>query len=344
MYKYLVGRFGKPYGFQTLLKKPGDSENLIHWDYLLKAGTCWIYIQGGNRDVHVLISGKAMAPKDWVKIVKALKGDFRRCGSDMARVGATLEKWSIVSNRFSMIADACAGFHDVLTDERNSPDFTPAKRRSEAGIKRYTKQVEKLGKRADRVFSASLSLDLMTPVLAEALVNLVIFLMHKDELKDNPRQYEHYIRQPIDVRVFDLHLKCNHFTSGVDRNSDDYRAFKKVMDRRNHYLHGNIDPARDNIETVYFDKFTPLFEEGADPILEFFRNSERVFDISGVLGRYHDVHNFFSYLLGLIEEQPRADIRVIMEDPTFGYDLSRARPGKLFFLARSHDAHAAQIR
>ncbi len=49
----------------------------------------------------------------------------------------------------------------------------------------------------------------MTPVLAEAFINLVIFIMRKDELKRNQRQYDEYIRQQIDTRVFDLHLKCN---------------------------------------------------------------------------------------------------------------------------------------
>lgn len=330
VYKYLVARFGQPYGFQTMAKKPHDSDNLFHWDYLLKAGDNWIHIQGGNRDVHVAVFGKRMSSKNWANFAKALKGDFGRCGREMAAVGATLEKWSVVSNRFALIADACAGFHEVLTDEQDLPDFAPGKRRSNPGIKRYHKHVEKIGKRADRVFSASLSLDLITPVLAEAFINLVIFMTRKDELKRNPRQYEHYIRQPIDTRVFDLHLKCNYFTAGVDPNGDEYKAFKRVMDRRNHNLHGNIDPGKDAIETVYFDNFTPLYERGADPILELFKNKEAIFDVAGVLARYHDVHAFLIYVLGLIEEKPRAEIKMMMEESTFGYDVSRERPGRLF--------------
>lgn len=335
VYKYLFARFGQPYGFQTFAKKKGDSDNLIHWDYLIKAGSIMIHIQGGNRDVQVGISGKVMLGKDWVKFAKALKGDFGRCGSEMGKVAADLEKWSIVSNRFAMIADACAGFHDRLTDEAYPPDFTPQKRTTAAGITRYQRQIKKIGERATRVFSDTLSLDLMTPVLAEAFVNLVIFLTRKDELKSNPRQYDQYIRQPIDTRVFDLHLKCNYFIGGVDPDSNEYKDFKRVMDRRNHNLHGNIDPAKDAIETVYFDKFTPLYEKGADPILELFRKKESVFDIPGVLGRYHDVHTFFIYVLKLIDEKPRAEIEMMMSDGTFGYDISRKRPGRLF---ASHEA------
>lgn len=330
VYKYLVGRFGPPYGFQTFVKKPHDSDNLVHWDYLIRAGSNMIWIQGGNRDVQVQVDGKIMSPEDWVQFAKALKGDFGRCGSDMAKVGATLEKWSIVSNRFAMIADACAGFHEILTDEADAPDFTPHKRNTEEGIQRYYAQVKEVGQRANLVFSASLSLDLITPVLAEAFINLVIFLTRKDELKQNQRQYDQYIRQPIDTRVFDLNLKCNHFTCGIDPNANEYKAFKQVMDRRNHNLHGNIDPAKDAIETVFFDKFTPLYEKGADPILELFEKKESVFDIPGVISRYHDVHSFFHYVLGLIEKKSRGEIEMIMSDGTFGYDSSRERPGRLF--------------
>lgn len=330
VYKYLVARFGQPYGFQTMAKKPHDSDNLFHWDYLLKAGDIWLHMQGGNRDVHVAVFGRRMSSKNWAKFAKALKADFGRCGREMAAFGATLEKWSVVSNRFALIADACASFHEILTDEQDLPDFAAGKRSSDAGIKRYQKQVEKIRQRAGRVFSASLSLDLITPVLAEAFINLVIFATRKDELKRNPRQYEHYIRQPIDTRVFDLHLKCNYFTAGVDPNSDEYKAFKRIMDRRNHNLHGNIDPGKDAVETVYFDNFTPLYERGADPILELFKNEEAVFDVSGVLARYHDVHTFLIYVLGLIEEKPRAEIEMMMEESTFGYDVSRERLGRLF--------------
>jgi hypothetical protein len=75
---------------------------------------------------------------------------------------------------------------------------------------------------------------------------------------------------------------------------------------------------------------TPLYERGGDPILELFKKKESTFDISGVLGRYHDVHFFFQYVLGLIEKKSRDEIEMLMSDGTFGYDASRKRPGLLF--------------
>ncbi len=330
VYKYLVGRFGPPNGIQTFIKKKNDSDNLIHWDFMIMAGEHRVWFQGGNRDVHVGITGKRMRPTEWAKFARNLKSDFGRCGGEMAVVGKRLQKWTIVSNRFSLIADACAEHHEVLIDNQDIPDFTPPKRTTKRGVNRYVKKIEGIGKRASQIFNSSICLDLLTPVLAESYINLLIFMMRKDELKANKRQYESYVRQPIDTRVFDLHLKCDQFNSGVDENCDEYKNFKKVMDRRNHRIHGNIDPVKDAIETVYFDEYTPLYEEGGDAILKLFENMETVYDTVGVLERYNRVHEFIAYLNSLIARQPRAEIEMMIEDSTFGFDSTRQRTGRLF--------------
>lgn len=330
VYKYLMARFGEPYGFQTMAKKPNDSGNLIHWDYVIKADRSWIYIQGGTRDVHVAIFGESMSPSDWVAFSKNLKQDLKRFGAKIQEVGAKLEKWNIVSNRFVLVADACSRFHDILTENLEAPSFQPVRRDTEDGIKIYNQQIEKISERAEKIFSSSLSLDLITPILAEAFINLLIFVARKSELKSNIRQYEQYIRQPIDTRVFDLHLKCNNFRKAVDPESPEYKSFKKVMDRRNYNLHGNIDPKLDSIETVYFDGSIPLFEEGGDPILKIFSNQEKIYGISGVLSRYNDVHMFFVYILSLLDKRTSEEFEMIMSESNFGFDLSRNRLGKLF--------------
>lgn len=85
VYKYLIARFGPPYGFQTFAKRQGDSDNLIHWDYLIKAGPNMLWIQGGNRDVHVHVVGKIMKPKDWVEFANALKAIDRSAVGYYAR-------------------------------------------------------------------------------------------------------------------------------------------------------------------------------------------------------------------------------------------------------------------
>ncbi|MGX1097204.1 hypothetical protein [Amorphus sp. MBR-141] len=329
MYKYLCGRFGKPNGMQTFLKNKKDSNNLVHWDFLINAGKNNIWIQGGNRDIHVAIKNRRMTPKDWVKFASNIKNDFRRCRTHSQSVQSRLEKWNILSNRFSLISNACAEYHANIVDNIEPPSFVPPRRRTEKDIRKYVNHVERISKRSEKIFNSCLSLDLITPIFIESYINLVIFILRKKELKDNARHYDSFTRQPIDTRVFDLHLKCDHFKSGVDSGTEEYKNFKRIFDRRNYIIHGNIDPVKDCIESIYFDGFTPLFKDGGDPVLEMFKKKEKIYDASGVLERYYYAHEFIHYINKLLSDPARAIMEIFTSESEFGYDVSRQRPGKL---------------
>lgn len=47
IYCYLSARFGAPNGIQSLLRK-NDTDNLIHWDWILRSGTRIVMILGLN--------------------------------------------------------------------------------------------------------------------------------------------------------------------------------------------------------------------------------------------------------------------------------------------------------
>ncbi|MFV1530448.1 MULTISPECIES: hypothetical protein [unclassified Phaeobacter] len=335
VYKYLVARFGEPNGFMTLSKRSNDSDNLVHWDFLLLAGEHRIWIQGGSRDVQVGISGRKMSPLDWVKFVNALKRDFGNQGKKMSAIGHRLQKWKLVSNRYALIAEVCAGYHEVLNENSASPDFSVPRRTSSKGIKQYQRKIRGMGARSSKLFGAAISLELLTPILAESFINLLIFALRREELRQNVRQYETFVRQPIDTRVFDLHLKCVGFIGGVDATRSEYENFKKVMDRRNLRVHGNVDVSVDEIEEVFFDDYIPLYREGGDPILTFFENQEKVFDIDGVLERYHHAHEFMAYVRSLVKPKYMEGLNLMMEDTSFGFDESRKIMGRLF---PSHEA------
>ncbi len=335
VYKYLVARFGEPNGFMTLSKKSKDSDNLVHWDFFIVAGEHRIWIQGGSRDVQVGISGRKMRPLDWVKFVNALKGDFRNHGKEMNAVGQRLQKWKLVSNRHALIAEVCAEYHEVLSENGASPDFSVPRRTSSKGIKQYQRKIRGMGARASKLFGAAISLDILTPILVESFINLLIFALRREELRQNVRQYETFVRQPIDTRVFDLHLKCEGFIGGVDTSRSEYKNFKKVMDRRNLRVHGNVDVSMDEVEEVFFDDYIPLYREGGDPILTFFKNQEKVFDIDGALERYHHAHEFMAYVRSLVTRKRMEELNLMMEDMSFGFDESRKIMGRLF---PSHEA------
>ena len=107
---------------------------------------------------------------------------------------------------------------------------------------------------------ACLELSLLTPIMAEAFINMTILMLCKPEIRGNNRQFEVFIRSQIDAKIFDLPYKCTGFLSGIDPASPAFVNFKRVIDKRNHEIHGNIDPEREKIEIVYFDNKRPLFD------------------------------------------------------------------------------------
>jgi hypothetical protein len=62
-----------------------------------------------------------------------------------------------------------------------------------------------------------------------------------------------------------LPSNCLGFQGEIDRTTDAYRAFLRVMNKRNFAVHGNIDPVREQMQTVYFEGKRPLFADPGDP-------------------------------------------------------------------------------
>lgn len=329
-YKYFYARFGPPNGPQTFFKKTNDSDNLIHWDYIVVASTEYLWIQSVGREIHVFTSRGRVGPKQWARWVKALKADAKNHGSHMRKVAEKLEKWSLISSRFSRVAAAAAEHHEILMETIGTPIFAPPNRSSGRGIDNYTKATTSLRDRANKVYNSVLALDLMTPILVEAYINLIIFILVKPGIRGNKRRMEALVRSPIDVRVLDLPLKCDHFSADVDDQAPEFKAFKRIMDRRNDIIHANISDATDVVETVYFDGFTPLFPEPADGLFDMWRRKEEMYDVAGVLERYIQIHDFMIYLEELLVPKIRYEVAAIVEQSEIGFDRRRKRLGRLF--------------
>ena len=261
MYCYLKARFGEPNGFQTFVAKD-DSDNWIHWDYNLKAGCADLHISGMSRETHIMTS-ESLSDEQWRDLVVNIKADFARVGREKSNVLKSLEKWAVFQNKFVEIANACAGKHAIIADFlANKPGYFSLKAKSKRDGASSAKEMSERNKLRADMAQACLELSLLTPVMAEAFINMTILMLCKPEVRENNRQFEVFIRSQIDAKIFDLPYKCTGFLSGIDPASPAFVNFKRVMDKRNHEIHGNIDPEREKIEVVYFDNKRPLFSVG----------------------------------------------------------------------------------
>jgi hypothetical protein len=329
MYCYLKARFGDPNGFQTFLA--GDhSDNWIHWDYNLKAGNVNLIISGMSREIHFLISEK-LTDIDWKNLILAIKSDFKRVGKEKSAVLKSLEKWVLFPNKFVEIARTCSYKHSFIADYLlNKPKYRSFKTNRIGDHKTYSETMTAANKmRADMAQNA-LELSLLTPVMAEAFINMVVLILCKRSIRDNTRQFEAFIRSSLDVKIFDLPYKCDGFARGIDPNSETYKNFKRVIDKRNNAIHGNIDPEKEQTETVYFEGKRPLFKESGDHIGKFIEMLDRQSHPETVINEYEDTYAFLLEIASCLRENIQREFWAIMEDSYPGYDLNRKITGMLF--------------
>lgn len=262
VYCYLKARFGEPNGIQNSLRT-NDSSNWIHWDFMLKAGDEDVYICGTSREVHFGLSAR-MTDDDWRDLILGIKSGYKQVAKEKSAVLKSLEQWVVFPNKYIEVAEICAGLHADIVDNaggfrgyKTPSSWTKKGRAQEAVLKQ-------LAERSSKVHRSSLQLSLLTPILAEAFINMVILILCKKEIRNNKRQFDAFIRSQIDTKLFDLAYKCEGFVRPIDQNSEGFKNFKKVMDNRNHIIHGNCDPVREQIEPVYFDGTRPLFKYSGD--------------------------------------------------------------------------------
>ena len=328
VYCYLKARFGEPNGFQTFLAKD-SSDNWIHWDYNLKVDGEDIHISGTYREIHFRLS-ESLSDQDWPVLFQKIKADFGRVGQEKTAVLRSLEKWVIFPNKYIAVSNVCADLHSNVRKDISvlSPDgvdgtpFHPAESERE-------QHYRQLVSRMSNLYSNTLELSLITPVLAEAFINMAILILCRKEVRDNVRQFDAFLRSQIDAKIFDLPYKCRGFVKQIDPEAPEYKNFKRVMDKRNHAIHGNIEPEREQIEVIYFQGKRPLFKEAGDHIAKRLEAPLRQYKPEQILKDYDDTHVFLHSLGECLEPSLREQFWQLMEDPYPGYDASRQMVGAL---------------
>ena len=184
-------------------------------------------------------------------------------------------------------------------------------------------------KRSLRAYRSCLELSLLTPVLAEAFINLVILALCKKEIRDNSPQLDAFIRSPIDTKLFDLAYKCDGFLHPINRDAESFKNFKRVMDKRNNTIHGNCDPEKEQIELVYFQGNRPLFKEPGDNIGKWLQALERQYQPRAVIQDYEHVHIFLYQIIDYLHPGLVQEFRRVVEDPYPGYDMLRKKMGSV---------------
>lgn len=329
VYCYLKARFGEANGFQNYLRRD-DSDNLIHWEYQVQAHGVNMNIMGSDRQIHFWI-GEMLTDQQWKELISIIKGDYKRVGVEKSRVLRGLEKWMVFPNKYVQIADVCAElYEDICNNIGGFESYRPTSVHQRREGKARSAVAEKLSKRAGKLYGNCIQLALLTPILAEAFINLLILVLCKPETRNDKAAFEQFVRSHIHTKIFSLSEHCIGFANALDENTPGFKEFKRVMDRRNHAIHGNIDPIRERLETVYFHGKVPVFSETGDHLGRYFDAMERQYAPQRVIDDYISTHSFLIEIVRNLEPMVGFQLWQVLEDPYPGYDARRQRAGVLF--------------
>ena len=269
-----------------------------------------------------------LTDEDWKSLIIGMKADFGRIGTAKKAMAQSFEKFLVFQNKYVTLAEICAEMHASITDAPTGhttlPDIT-----SKRSLKLYSKEIKRLSKRATDLYGDCLKLRLITPIMAEAFINMVILIFCKDEIRNDATAYDSFIRSKLPERLAALSEYCDGFESAIDQTTPIYGDFKRVMDKRNFAIHGNVDPVREQIETVYFEGKRPIFLDGGDNILKLFDHLETINSPSQVIAGYEAVHLFLVEITEHMSERHRTFFMHVIDDPFPGYEVHKKRVTKI---------------
>ncbi|MDN7602652.1 hypothetical protein [Burkholderia gladioli] len=260
LYCYFRARFGVPNGVQNILRND-SSENLIHWEWMLRTSTGWVLFQGMNfRTAVVLIDVPGISQADMPDLATQIKADFASHGQKMAQLRKSLEDWTEFVNPYQRIRSSV----DSLLRELNALNLRPEDDAMPdiASVQQVLNtDWSDVTTRYSKGLGLCFGIRSMLPVMAEAFVNLLLFALMRPELKSNQRLRDNTIRQPIDIRIMNLSVTCTGFESQVDYKHAAFKAYHTLVNERNDLLHGNVVLEQLKFNEVYFNGRVPVFKQ-----------------------------------------------------------------------------------
>lgn len=331
LYVYLKARFGHPNGIQMALRNQ-STDNLVHWHYTIAAGSAVLEIWQTNLTTEFWVEGiEPPTDSDWNDLISAIKCNFKTHGRKMSIVRKDLECWHLFINPYKRLRDVLDRSRDDLKSLKIDSINIPETPKTTDELRSFAENINKEQRRFDEALRLGVTIRMLTPVLGEAFINLVIFLLAKPDIKGDQRLYQDVIRREIDVRVKSLHLYCDGFEKPVDGESERFKAFHTLMNGRNDFLHGNVDPTKLKYDTVYFDYRTlPIFEKRAS--FGELALSHRLIHVEPerALADIETVIKFIEAVLECIEPKRRTVVEGIMNSTSPGWRPDKGTVGMLF--------------
>jgi len=270
-----------------------------------------------------------IAEEDKLTLVSLIKADFPNHGRKMSEIRKELENWIEFVNPYQRIKKSVDKLLfdlrelNLRPEDEAIPDITYAD-----GVQE-DRWHELLGKYSQGL-GLCFGIRSMLPVMAEAFVNLVLFVLMRADLKSDERLRENTIRQPIDVRVKSLHIVCVGFSHPVDYSHDACKAYHSLVNERNDLLHGNVILEKLKFNDVFFNGRVPVFKQYRSMWERSVGVEIQSVGLHRLEREVETVNNFTAYLKSCMDKDVCAQFERIAETRDLGLNSGNGRIGILF--------------
>lgn len=331
LYCYLGARFGAPNGIQSFLRS-NDSDNLIQWEWFLQYGDGFVAIQGMNFRTEIGVLGLGTweeVEKD--EFVQQLKKDFARNRVAMGKVRKSLEHWIEFVNPYQRLRRSISALNDELSSLDLDPksDFVPDVC-DMGGSAEFARKWKEQATKYSKAIGLSFGIRSMLPVMAEAFVNLLLYILMKPELKNDDRLRENAIRQQMDIRIKSLSNNCTGFKQHIDYTCDACKRYHTLVNKRNDLLHGNVVIEQLRFNELYFNGTVPVFIEYSSMWERSIGVAHRAVGMDSVNEELAIVDGLVQYLLSCLDDGIREKVKIMCDKFDLGLCMDDKRLGILF--------------
>jgi hypothetical protein len=263
--------------------------------------------------------------------IAEVKKDLVNYGKEMSQLRReVLEDWEMFVNPYKTLRESILNLHAELGELQLDPE------REELGnpasvddFHRFNEQLKALMQRYDRGIGLAMALRLMIPVLAESFINLILFVLCRPDVKQNPRLYESVVRANIDVKVQSLHVNCIGFKGPVAWTSEECANYNSIVNERNDLLHGNIVVGKLKFDEIFFNGKVPVFKQYKTMWRHSVGVSIEASGVGKVSGDLNTVDKFIEYVLSCVDERLREEVEIFMQKRDLGKNKKTQRLGIL---------------
>jgi hypothetical protein len=330
LYCYLCARFGPPNGMQNWLRQ-NHSDNLVHWNWTFLYGPVLVDIQGTNYRTDVWLIGPVeLKPGDREDFVQRVKADFAAFGAEMAKCRKSLEHWIEFVNPYQRLRRSVSKLVEELRSlelEQLSelPNVLDEQDRETA-----TRRWDEAASKCSRGFGLCFGIRSMLPIMAEAFVNLILYVLMRPELKADNRLKDNAFKQHIDVRVKSLSLNCTGFKQQIDYSNPACGRYHSVVNERNDLLHGNVDIGKLKFNEVYFHGTVPVFKEYRSMWQRSLGIERQAVGLDKIYEELAAIDDFIAYVLSCLDDKVRPKIEYMLSRLELGLNTGDDRLGVLF--------------